>query len=344
MKISVCIPQYNRIDFLLYNLDRIAVQSYPNIEVVISDDCSTDDTEHQIEELSKTFRFPIVYSRSEFNVGYDRNLRRVLEMASGEYAVVLGNDDAFSGPDSVKSLVSFLQDNGLPEIGFCNMVEGRSEGAVIRRAIGSRVIGSGAAVALRYYSSFSFVGGLFFKLDTFRSVNTDKADGSIYSQIYLAVSMILKGGRLFCLDDSLVIMDTCMGNLSRGSYKDRIARQWKDFRVVDGGLPSVIHVLIMAFLDSGQLTQQVLYRLFKKTYVNTFPYWIMDYRFHKAFPEAWGLFRGLNPSRNLDFRLLTRMNRVKIRLYYWLFAGVSLSLPVRVLKYLSSKIYRVIKK
>jgi hypothetical protein len=156
--------------------------------------------------------------------------------------------------------------------------------------------------------------------------------------------MILKGGRLFCLDDALVIMDTDLGILARGSYKDRIAKQWKDFRVVDGGLPSVIHVLIMAFEDAGQLTQQVLYRIFKKTYVNTFPFWVMNYRSHKAFPEAWGLFRGLNPDRNADFRRLTWMNRIKIRLYYFLFAGASLSLPVNLLKYLSSKIYRVIKK
>lgn len=40
MKISICIPQYNRIAFLLKNLEYIAKQTYSNIEVVISDDCS----------------------------------------------------------------------------------------------------------------------------------------------------------------------------------------------------------------------------------------------------------------------------------------------------------------
>ena len=44
MKISICIPQYNRINYLLKSLSIIERQLYPDIEIVISDDCSTDDT------------------------------------------------------------------------------------------------------------------------------------------------------------------------------------------------------------------------------------------------------------------------------------------------------------
>ena len=344
MKISVCIPHYNRIDYLIYNLEQVALQSYPDIEVIVSDDCSTDDSQTRIEAFLKNFKYPLVYIRNEINLGYDRNLRRSLEMASGDYAVILGNDDALARTDSVSCIVDFLVSHDLPDVGFCNIVEGNSSGNQIRRAVSSRMLGSGPETALRYYSSFSFVGGLIFKLSSFRSCNSDKSDGSIYSQIYLAVSVILNKGRLFCIDDFLVIMDVSIGDLPRGSYKDRIARSWRDFRIVDGGLPSVIHVLIMAFQDMGFFKEHVAYRLFKKVYVNTFPYWIMNYRSHQAFPEAWGLFRGLNPWRNKDFLLLTFWSRIKVYFLYIAAGLSSLLLPVLFLKFLADRFYSIVKK
>jgi glycosyltransferase involved in cell wall biosynthesis len=53
MKISICIPQYNRIKFLISSLQTISEQDYDNIEIVISDDCSSDDTVEQIAILKK---------------------------------------------------------------------------------------------------------------------------------------------------------------------------------------------------------------------------------------------------------------------------------------------------
>ena len=73
MKISLCIPQYNRIQYLLKNLSVITLQNYPNIEVVISDDASTDNTEEEIANLQKNYKYPLIYYRHSKNVGYDAN-------------------------------------------------------------------------------------------------------------------------------------------------------------------------------------------------------------------------------------------------------------------------------
>ena len=51
MKISICIPQYNRINYLLRSLSIIEQQTYEEIEIVISDDFSSDDTEEKIKSL-----------------------------------------------------------------------------------------------------------------------------------------------------------------------------------------------------------------------------------------------------------------------------------------------------
>jgi glycosyltransferase involved in cell wall biosynthesis len=63
MKISICIPQYNRVEYLIKNLDIIEKQNHLNFEVIISDDCSTDDTTERISEYK---------SRSSLNINYFR--------------------------------------------------------------------------------------------------------------------------------------------------------------------------------------------------------------------------------------------------------------------------------
>jgi glycosyltransferase involved in cell wall biosynthesis len=48
MKFSICIPQFNRIDHLIISLDELQPQNLNDFEVVISDDCSQDETERRI--------------------------------------------------------------------------------------------------------------------------------------------------------------------------------------------------------------------------------------------------------------------------------------------------------
>ena len=80
MKISICIPQFNRINYLLRSLQIIENQTYPNIEIVISDDCSTDDTEIKILELSKTYKYNTTYVlvNTSYELSYHLNLYRNL--------------------------------------------------------------------------------------------------------------------------------------------------------------------------------------------------------------------------------------------------------------------------
>src|ERR1700733_6220015 len=134
MKVSLSIPQYNRIEYLIKSLEIIEQQTYENIEIVVSDDCSTDNTEQKIKALIPLYRYPIVYKRNEINLGYDRNYRQSIELASGDYCFILGNDDTLSDPGTLAELVSFLEKNNLPDIGACNFHEQNNPGKVYKRA------------------------------------------------------------------------------------------------------------------------------------------------------------------------------------------------------------------
>lgn len=342
MKISICIPQYNRIAFLLKNLSSIEQQAYPHLEVVVSDDCSTDNTTEEIEKLIPVYKYPLVYHRFETNKGYDKNLRKSIELASGDYVIVVGNDDTINPQYDLLNLVEFLQAQSFPEIGFANFQE--EEGALFERAKETKVIGTGREIALRYYSCFSFVGGLIFKRDSFLKYNTDKYDGSIYAQIYLACYMIAVGNRLFSVKEPVVIKDIIVGHVKRDSYRDKIATRWKQYRKVDGGLPSVIHVIISAMQDAGVYNKNIGYRVFRKIYFTTLPYWIIDYKSYGALPEAVGIIHGLYPPGVKDFSQLGMLGKIKICLLY---AGTSFSaliFPVFLYKRVKGSLYNVVKR
>ena len=344
MKLSICIPQYNRIDFLLKNLHLIEKQTYPDIEVIVSDDCSTDTTEQEITALIPKYKFPLIYKRNTANLGYDRNFRQSIELASGEYVVVIGNDDTINPDYDLKRLADFLTTHNYPELGFCNFIEESTGNTFVERAQTTDVLGTGYLTAMRYYSCFSFVGGLVYKREAFLRYNTSKHDGSIFAQIYLGCLMISSGCTVFSIHEPVVIKDIVLEKQERNSYRDTLARRWRDYKPVNGGLPSVINTLIDAFRDAKVLNQAVIYSIYKRVYSVTFPFWLVDYKSNGAFPEAVGLIQGLHPAKDTNFKLLTFSNRSRIYLFYVTFGIGGLAMPVWLFKKMKQGLYKRYKK
>jgi len=94
MRLSICIPTYNRGAFLGDLLDSILSQrGYScEIEVVISDNASTDNTADVIDQYRGRFE-RLNYVRAPQNVGADRNYLRVVELATGDWCWLMGSDD-----------------------------------------------------------------------------------------------------------------------------------------------------------------------------------------------------------------------------------------------------------
>lgn len=343
MKISICIPQYNRAALLVKALKMLENQTYENIEVIVSDDCSQDDTIEKITELSKTFRFPIILGTNEKNMGYDRNYRKCLEMASGDYAIVIGNDDTLYEPSSIEYLVSFLEENDFPDIGYCNYVEDKDKSFVVERARSTKVHGSGIDVALRHYNGFSFVGGLIYKKSAFDKYNTDKHDGSIYSQMYMGLLMIASGCKLFTIKKPLVLKDLHNedGSFRWSYYRDGLPKKWKDFRKMDGGLPSVANVLISATQDAlGYPDAKLAYKILKRIYTITYPFWIIQYKKWGSLPASIGLVLGINPIKTKNWDAINFIQKVKLFLLYLTASILGIITPV----FLFNRIERYLQK
>ncbi len=344
MKISICIPQYNRINFLLRSLALIEKQTYPQLEVVVSDDCSTDDTEHQIRRLIPSYKFPLTYKRNETNLGYDRNFRQSIELATGEYIIVIGNDDSINPQYDLGKLAGFLENHAYPDIGFCNFIEEASGNVLVERAKTTDVLGTGHITAMHYYSCFSFVGGLVYKREMFLKYNTSKHDGSIFAQIYLGCLMISSGCVLFSVREPVVIKDIVVKESVRNSYRDRLARTWKEYKPVSGGLPAVINTLIDAFRDANVLSQSLIYSIYKRIYSITFPFWLIDYKSNGAFPEAVGLMHGLYPGNDENFKLLVFWNKLRIYSFYVICGIGGLVTPVWAFRKMKAGLYKRFKR
>ena len=94
MKISICIPTYNRASHLVNCLQSIILnQSKDEIDyqVCISDNASPDDTMEIVREAEKELN--IKYFRHNENVGRVKNYLKVVDMADGEFVWLLGDDD-----------------------------------------------------------------------------------------------------------------------------------------------------------------------------------------------------------------------------------------------------------
>ncbi len=91
-KLSICIPTYNRAEYLAETLQSIIMQATDEIEIVISDNASSDDTAAIVAKFRENFP-SITYFKHLENVGADRNYLQVVELAKGDYCWLFGSDD-----------------------------------------------------------------------------------------------------------------------------------------------------------------------------------------------------------------------------------------------------------
>ena len=122
IKISFCMPTRNRANFIGDALESILSQADDNIEIVIVDGASTDNTAEVVRNYQNKFK-NIVYKRLEKNGGVDRDMGRVIELARGEYCWLLTDDDALK-PGAIDRMLKEIQSGYsiyLCNIKFCDV-------------------------------------------------------------------------------------------------------------------------------------------------------------------------------------------------------------------------------
>lgn len=108
MRVSIIIPTFNRFSFLVEAIGSALAQDYPDLEIVISDNASTDFTPEVARYFSKDPR--VKYFRNPENIGMVKNWHKaVFEYATGEWFLILSDDDILTNPAFISQAVQLIK-------------------------------------------------------------------------------------------------------------------------------------------------------------------------------------------------------------------------------------------
>ncbi|MEH7543792.1 glycosyltransferase family 2 protein, partial [Bacillus thuringiensis] len=107
--VSVLIPTYNRPHYFEKALCSVLEQTYPNIEIIIGDDSTNDETEKVLQKYLYDHS-NIIYIKNRSTLGQFENSRMLFHEAKGEYINFLMDDDLFHVNKIEKMMKYFLND------------------------------------------------------------------------------------------------------------------------------------------------------------------------------------------------------------------------------------------
>lgn len=223
IKLSFCIPTYNRADYIRHTLTSIADQIREcnwtdGIEICVSDNASTDNTDELILEFKENYPdIIIVYSKNSKNIGADMNYLKVVEMASGDYCWLFGSDDVLA-PKAISSILEEVLSDY--DIILCNRIECDINLNQLRKKywLDSEICScvfdfSKPNEFNRYLQLSQSLGALFSYLSSIivnrKAWNGIKFDvsfiGTAYSHAYILLSMVHQGAILKYLSKHFVL-------------------------------------------------------------------------------------------------------------------------------------------
>lgn len=107
--LTIAIPTYNGTKTIQCMLDLLLAQYDSRVEILISDNCSTDATEEIIGNYVKSHPY-LKYYRNKENIGPDANFLQCMKLATGKYIHLLSDDDVMT-EGALHKILDFLESN-----------------------------------------------------------------------------------------------------------------------------------------------------------------------------------------------------------------------------------------
>jgi abequosyltransferase len=193
--ISICIPAYNRARHLASLLDSILAQEFRNFNIVICEDCSPerDIITAIVRRYADANPGMIHYHANEKNLGYDGNIRSLVENANGEFCFFMGNDDLMC-PGSLATVADIIRRH--PDVGLIlksyawfDHTPDKINQAVRYFAEERRFSAGHQAIGVCYRRS-GVISGYIVRRDPAHAAATDRYDGTLYYQMHLTAHVL----------------------------------------------------------------------------------------------------------------------------------------------------------
>ena len=339
---SICIPQYNRTSFLIEAIRWLGLQTFRDMQICVSDDCSNDGREAELVDALRASGLPFVYERQEKNCRYDGNLRAAINMSSGKYCYLLGNDDRPSTVDELAKLHAEIEVEGEVGVVIANYEE-LTDGRIVHRMPVTANLGGGPRVAIQNFRNFSFVSGVVLNGDRARALTTDKWDGSEMYQTYVGCRLIASGLSLLERGGAMVRKDLVVP----GEYVDSVATRPKVWPCPVVVRPTTLTQFGRLVADAiaphaGPAAAQLNEAVLLQHLGFTMPFWLFEYRKLQSRQYAAGVALGLQPSRSAAGVPLG-WRRARVWLVYLAAALGGLALPREWFDAARGRLYRLAK-
>lgn len=237
VRLSICIPTYNFGEFIGETLQSIISQAADDVEIVVVDGASTDNTTEVVQGFQRYFS-RLTYHRLEKKGGVDKDLALTVELARGEYCWLMSSDDVLK-PGAIQRVLQEIKSGY--DIYLCNRMECDRNLTPMRGRLwltkntDDRVFHFTNKEEFIYYFDLSrSIGALFSYISTIivrRSIwngiaNDEKFTGSNYAHVSRLFSILQKGGVLKYVRQPLVL---CRGDNDSFMEKGFVHRFLIDF-------------------------------------------------------------------------------------------------------------------
>ena len=216
LPLSICIPTYNFGAFIGQTLTSIISQATDDVEIVVVDGASTDNTEEVVRGAQAVFP-RLSYHRRETNMGVDRDLAKAVELAEGDYCWLMSSDDVIR-PSAIQIILSEIQHRC--DVYLCNRTECDSNLIPIRdRPWLSRTYAdpvfhfSANSDWINYFNQaksigalFSYISSIIVSREKWNIIGWDeRTAGSNYAHVFRIFSILNNNGALKYIKDPLVL-------------------------------------------------------------------------------------------------------------------------------------------
>lgn len=215
VKLSICIPTYNFGEFIGETLESIIEQAGDDVEIIVGDGASTDNTEAIVRGFQSGFP-RLFYEKFEKKGGIDLDLSRTVGLAKGEYCWLLSSDDVLR-PGAIRRVLDEIQFGHA--IYLCNRTDCdrnlndiRNRCWLIKKYHDEVFDFSNSLALLEYFKAaqslgalFSYISSIIVRRASWEGINDSGTFmGSNYAHVYRLFSIARNGEKVRYIKESLV--------------------------------------------------------------------------------------------------------------------------------------------